>query len=211
MCTRFYIDVSNEEYRELTEGLDRSVLMERFRMKGPAKLVRDGEVFPTDIVGVLAPNPKGEPRIYPMRFGFRMPQDARPLLNARVESADMKPSFRDAWKSRRCAVPASCYFEWEHFRDPETGKIRTGSKYLIQPSGASLTWLLGLYRIENGLPEFVILTREPSKELSRIHDRMPLMLPEQFVRAWVRPDADPHAFMGEALTDMYIEKCSAPV
>ena len=69
-----------------------------------------------------------------------------------------------------------------------------------------MTWLAGLYRIENGLPVFVVLTREPAEELRFIHDRMPLILPEQLVDEWIRPGAKPEELVKEALTDMIFEK-----
>ena len=77
---------------------------------------------------------------------------------------------------------------------------------MIQPKGSSMTWLAGLYRIENGLPVFTVLTREPTEELRRIHDRMPLMLPKNMIEDWVRPDSDPKALIQYALTDMITEK-----
>lgn len=52
---------------------------------------------------------------------------------------------------------------------------------VLQPKGSPVTWLCGLYRIEEGLPCYVILTREPSEEIRFIHDRMPLMLPDQCI------------------------------
>ena len=69
-----------------------------------------------------------------------------------------------------------------------------------------MTWLCGLYRIEDGLPVFVILTREPGEEIRFIHDRMPLIMPGEFVDEWIRPDAKPERLVDEALTDMVFEK-----
>ena len=69
-------------------------------------------------------------------------------------------------------------------------------------NAASLTWLCGLYRIENGLPVFVILTRDPGVELSRIHDRMPLILNGADAYEWIRPEADPQDFLSRSLTKM---------
>ena len=64
-----------------------------------------------------------------------------------------------------------------------------------------------LYRIEEGFPVFTVLTREPSAELRRIHDRMPLILPKEKIDAWVRPDTKPETLLTYALTDMIFEKC----
>ena len=69
-----------------------------------------------------------------------------------------------------------------------------------------MTWLCGLYRIEEGLPVFVILTREPGEEIRFIHDRMPLILPERLIGEWIRPDVRPEELVGDALTDMVFEK-----
>ena len=93
----------------------------------------------------------------------------------------------ELWEKRRCIIPASWYFEWEHLIS-NTGQKKTGDKYMIQPNGSSMTWLAGLYRIEDSLPVFAVLTREPTDELRRIHDRMPLILPKE------RIDESPAAF-----------------
>jgi putative SOS response-associated peptidase YedK len=140
-----------------------------------------------------------------MRFGFTLDRDNRPLVNARSETAGEKPMFRDAFRSRRCVIPASWYFEWEHKKD-NTGKVSVGQKYLIQPRGSAMTWLCGLYRIENGLPELVILTREPEGDLRRIHDRMPVILPKNRILQWISPDSKPEDLLKLSLTDMVFEK-----
>ena len=70
----------------------------------------------------------------------------------------------------------------------KTGRAKkTGVKYAIQPAGATITWLAGLYRMVNGYPFFTILTREPSEELAKIHDRMPLILPQEAIDDWIDP------------------------
>ena len=80
------------------------------------------------------------------------------------------------------------------------------TRYAIQPAGSTVTWLCGLYRIEDGYPVFVILTKEPSPELSRIHDRMPLILPKEKVSEWINPSSNPEALLQYALSDMVAEK-----
>lgn len=86
------------------------------------------------------------------------------------------------------------------------GKIKTGDRYIIQPKDANITWLCGLYHIENDFPTFVVLTREPSQDIAFIHDRMPLILPEHMIGDWIRPSADPDDMIKRALTDMIAEK-----
>ena len=119
--------------------------------------------------------------------------------------AGQKPTFCESWERRRCIVPASWYYEWEHLTGND-GRKRTGDKYLIQPKGSAMTWLCGLYRIENGLPVFVILTREPGEEIRFIHDRMPLIMPGGYVNEWIKPDVKPEELLSAAITEMVYEK-----
>ena len=76
---------------------------------------------------------------------------------------------------------------------------------MIQPAGASITYLCGLYRFEDDLPVFTILTREPSEELKEIHDRMPLILSGDMINDWINIDTDPYKLLPLSLTDMVFE------
>lgn len=199
MCCRYWTDES-PELRPIVEEMNRSPLMRKWQDK--AKVKSYGEIFPTDVVPVIAPNRSGLRTVYPMKWGY---SGKSLLMNARSETAAEKPTFRDDWARHRCIVPASWYFEWEHYPGSD-GKKHTGDKYMIHPKDSAVTWLCGLYRIENGLPVFVILTREPGEALRFLHDRMPLIMPEELVTEWIRPDRKPEELLPGALTDMDFEK-----
>ena len=199
MCCRYWTDES-PELRPIVEEMNRSPLMRKWQDK--AKVKSYGEIFPTDVVPVIAPNRSGLRTVYPMKWGY---SGKSLLMNARSETAAEKPTFRDDWARHRCIVPASWYFEWEHYPGSD-GKKHTGDKYMIHPKDCAVTWLCGLYRIENGLPVFVILTREPGEALRFLHDRMPLIMPEELVTEWIRPDRKPEKLLPCALTDMDFEK-----
>ena len=203
MCTRFYIEPESEELAEIIEAVRQSKLSGRFIRAGSAILTR-GEIRPTDVVPVIAPGRDGKQAVFPMKWGFQIPGRSL-IVNARSETAAEKPTFRDSWMHRRCIVPASWYFEWRHLKSP-SGQTKVGDKYMIQPKNAAATWLCGLYRMEEGLPVFTVLTREPTEELSRIHDRMPLMLPKEAIADWIRPDTKPEELLKYALTDVILEK-----
>ena len=203
MCTRFYVLPTVDEIKEVVEEVQRSMLARRFLEAG-SPVMTSGEIRPTNVVSVLASNREGKASVFPMRWGFHLPGNTL-VVNARSESAGKKPTFREAWRSHRCVIPASWYYEWEHFKTP-SGKSKTGDKYAIQPKGANAIWLCGLYRMEEGLPVFTVLTREPTEELRKIHDRMPVMLPKEAVPDWIRPDADPNELLRLAVTDVMIEK-----
>lgn len=199
MCCRYWADES-PELRAIVEEMNRSPLVDKWHKT--TGIITSGEIRPTNVVPVIAPDRQGKRAVFPMKWGF---SGKSLLMNARSETAAVKPLFKDAWASHRCIVPASWYFEWEHLKLND-GKTKTGDKYMIQPRNSTMTWLAGLYRIENGLPVFVVLTREPSEELRFIHDRMPLIFPEQLVDEWIRPGAKPEELVKEALTDMIFEK-----
>ena len=80
----------------------------------------------------------------------------------------------------------------------------------MQPEGAEITYLAGLYRFEEHrgvrIPMFVVITRESVEPVSSIHDRMPLILGKDSLREWVRPDGDPRSIVKKALTNMVMEK-----
>lgn len=207
MCTRFYIDISDKELQEIVAAASGSALADRFVRAG-SPLRSSGEIRPTDVTAAIATSRSGRRMIYPMQWGFRLPGQTRDtmLFNARCETASQKKTFRESWKSHRCILPSSWYFEWEHLRDPSSGRAKPGQKYAIQTRASAITWLCGLYRIEDGLPRFVVLTRDPSEEIAFIHDRMPVIMPPHLIDRWIDPKADADEVIGSALTDVVFEK-----
>ena len=200
MCARYFMELS-PELRPIIEEASRSSLTKNIVKGLRKKLVTEGEVRPTDLAPVIAPNKSGKQAVFPMSWGFHLPQSKLPLINARLETAPKKPTFQESWERRRCIIPASYYFEWEHFLNPATGKKKTGDKYLIQTSGSEVTWLAGLYRIETikglSVPVFTVLTREPDDNIRFIHDRMPVILPGAAIHDWIRPDRNPAEVLQE--------------
>jgi putative SOS response-associated peptidase YedK len=100
------------------------------------------------------------------------------FINARVETADEKESFADAWRSNRCLVPATGFYEWSG---------RSGGKtpyYFTRTEGASLSFA-GLYASHEDTTSFTILTTEASDAVSEVHDRMPVILRRGEEGSWV--------------------------
>jgi putative SOS response-associated peptidase YedK len=206
MCTCFHLEEENGASRRLAAAAQASRLAGRFAAAGK-KLRLAGEIRPTDVVPVAAPGQDGGRGAFPMQWGFRMPGGAL-VVNARTETAAGKPSFRDSWARRRCAIPASRYFEWEHSSGPG-GRRTVGAKYAIRPAGAAMFWLCGLYRMEDGLPVFAVLTRAAVPALAWLHDRMPLILPGERIGDWLHPSTRPEDLLEFTLTDMVAEKAEA--
>ncbi len=194
MCCRYFLEES-PELRPIVEAMNRSPLTGRLF---PAASLRSaGEVRPSDVAPVLATDRQGRGAVFPMKWGF---SGKSLIINARSETASSRPMFQEAWHSHRCAVPASCYFEWEHLPVPD-GRKKAGRKYCLQADSA-LTWMCGLYRLEEGIPCFVVLTREPAESIRFIHNRMPLILPEDAAAQWIRPDIHPDNLLPFARTDL---------
>ena len=147
----------------------------------------EGEIRPGDTVPVIAAGRGGRPAAFAMRWGYSL-SDGRRVINIRSETAGEKAAFRDSLRLRRCAVPASWYFEWERHGHE---KVR----YAIEPSDGGPLFMAGLYRAEGKTMEFAILTRDPAEEIAFIHDRMPAVLTVELAGLWIRPDTDPAALL----------------
>ena len=204
MCCRYYMELS-PELRPIVEAAKSSKLYLNNIQRLPKPLTTEGEVFPEALVPVLASSRSGEKAVFPMIWGYHVPGIARTIANARTETAAEKASFKDGWAAHRCVIPASWYYEWQHTLSP-SGKPKTGDKYAIMPKSGELTWLCGLYRMEDRYPHFVVLTRAPSESVSFIHDRMPLILPKSEIGNWIDPKCNPHMLLASAVTDMVCEK-----
>ena len=199
MCGRYFLEES-PELRPIIEEMNRSPLLPLFE---DSAITDYGEVKPSMVAPVVASSKSGKRTVYPMKWGFAGKTGL--LINARTETAAEKPTFREGWNSHRCALPASYYYEWEHLTS-ENGKKTLGTKYALRPRDGAITWLCGLYRMEQGRPVFVILTREPCDSIRFIHDRMPLMLPGDAVDEWIRPDAKPEELLSRAMQDITFEQ-----
>ena len=197
------------ELRPYIEAANRSPLKEKFVDRLAKPMVTSGEVRPTDLVPVIASNKSKAPAVFPMVWGFHLPRSSSPMVNARIETAMEKATFKESWESRRCIIPASYYFEWEHLTNA-AGKVKTGDKYMIQPKGSRVTFMAGLYRIEEikgiQIPVFTILTRVPTETIRFIHDRMPVILPQEMINCWINPNNKSEMIIDDAITEMFIER-----
>ncbi len=110
MCCRYYMEMS-PELRPIIEEANRSTLKDRIVDKLGRPLITEGEVRPTNIVPVIAPNRAGARTVFQMVWGFTLPRSSSHMVNARMETASTKPTFKESWERRRCIVPASYYFE----------------------------------------------------------------------------------------------------
>jgi putative SOS response-associated peptidase YedK len=145
---------------------------------------------PTDTLAVVRYNPKTRQRSLDLlRWGL-VPLWAKDIsfgvrcINARAESIERTPAFRDAFERRRCIVPADAFYEWQK----QGGKTQP---YAIVPADGRLFALAGLWeRWKNPadgsiLRSFTIVTGMPNGLCEPIHDRMPVILPPDAWPVWL--------------------------
>jgi putative SOS response-associated peptidase YedK len=177
MCGRFTQHLSWAEIRRLADLVGQ-----------PRNLAPRYNIAPTSAIEVLRAGPAGL-ELTPMRWGlvpswWKKSLDELPsAFNARAETLSEKPMFRAAFKSRRCIVPASGFYEW-------TGeKGRKIPHYFTSEDGLPLA-LAGLWehwRDPNGqaLLSATIVVGAANGWMSRYHDRMPILLSWSDAKKWI--------------------------
>lgn len=116
------------------------------------------------------------------------------MINARSETVDRKASFKEAYRQRRCLIPADGFFEWKR-----QGRSKTA--FHIRMRDRSLFAFAGLWerwqgRGDESLESCTILTTEPNDLVVDIHDRMPVILPAAGYADWLDPSADTDQLKG---------------
>lgn len=188
MCGRFTRDFTWQQVREFSRMLELIVPEED---PTPAY-----NIAPTDPHPVIVASDHvegGGGRVDTMRWGL-LPSFAKDTrlaystINARLESVDTKPAFRDAWKKRRALVPATGYYEWPVI----DGKKRP---HYIHPADSPVMMFGGLWEARSDgaggwLLTYSIVTRGADPVIAPVHDRMPLILSPDTHRAWLHGTAD---------------------
>jgi len=109
------------------------------------------------------------------------------MINARSETAAKKPAFRQAFRKRRCLLPADGFYEWAK----EGGQKQP---YHIFLEGHRPFTFAGLWehwaRGEDVIESFTILTTDPAPDIEHLHDRMPVILPPDVRDLWLDPGVE---------------------
>lgn len=156
---------------------------------------------PSQTGWVLLPDRAGA-QATPMRWGLipfwaKDSKIAYSTINARIESASSKPAFREPWKRRRCLVPSSGYYEWQVLADGKTKQ-----PWFIHAGHAPILMFAGLWDRWRGpdgdIDSYSILTQAAAGPITRVHDRMPLILPPTLFADWLHGDADAAAAIAHA-------------
>ncbi|WP_227396903.1 SOS response-associated peptidase [Jeotgalibacillus aurantiacus] len=183
MCGRF----------SLTEALEDLKEYYQFNMRDDFDVYPHINLAPSNQVAAIV---SVEGKRYPAYFRWGLiPPFAKDekigykTFNARAETVSEKPSFRRAFRSKRCLIPASSFYEW---KKTEEGNKQPYEIKLVSGDPLTFAGLWESWRNEQNdlIRSCTIITTEPNSAMSQIHDRMPVILsPDQFDR-WLNHDGD---------------------
>jgi putative SOS response-associated peptidase YedK len=176
MCGRFVIDLSPDRVATF------------FGLAATPDLPPRYNIAPTQPVPVIRQSPDGRRQLSLLRWGL-VPAWSREAgagqINARAETVNEKPSFRQAFRQRRCIIPAGGFYEWQK-RD--TGKV---PHYVCMADGEPMPFagIWEAWRAPHGqvLESCAILTTSANSAVAPIHERMPVILPTGAFALWLDP------------------------
>ena len=186
MCGRILLTSSGRELAEAFDLADVPELSPRFN------------IAPSQNLGTLT-GAKGERAFALRRFGLipswaKDPSISYRMINARSETAASKPAFRDALRRRRCIVPATGFYEWTRSgrqRQPHWFHRRDqAAEPFLAMAGLWERW--AAHDSDDVIESVSILTTQANATVSRVHDRMPVLLARDDFERWLDPgEGDP--------------------
>ena len=180
------------------QGMDE--IIERFDLDSSLvdkSLPLNWNIAPTNEIYIIRDNQSGRildsaswGLIAPWQKNFTEARNSQShAINARSESIHEKPTFRQAFRTTRCLIPATGYYEWA----TSLGKYPPKQPFYIcsQDEGKSLSiaGIWSTWKSEGGaeIQSAAIITREAVGELATIHSRMPVFMPEDRWDFWLDP------------------------
>ncbi len=185
MCGRHVIYGPKSRHRPETRDLDELEFFGK-SLAFPAHY----NAAPTQRLPVYRVHPDRGPELTLLRWGL-IPSWAKEasigskLINARGETVAEKPSFRTAFKRRRCLVPMNGFYEWKGV----AGKKVPHFIYLMNDPVFAVAGLHEWWKSPEGdeLETFTILTTDANAAMAPLHNRMPVIVPPERYEAWCDP------------------------
>ena len=190
MCGRFTLTADQDSFED------------RFSFTGfDLGWVPSYNIAPTQEV-LTVTNNGTENRAELMRWGLvpswaKDPKIGNRMINARAETLAEKPSFRTAFRRRRCLIVADGFYEWKREGKKKMPMLITaGSDRLFAFAGLWETWK---QPDDSWLLTCAIITTSANEFMTSIHDRMPVILPRESEALWLDPDEQDSAMLSELL------------
>ena len=183
MCGRFTLTIDPADLQDAFPGLT-----------FPESMVPRYNVAPSQPIAVVANNGKNQVEFFKWGLVPSWAQDpsiGNRMINARAESLAEKPSFRTAYKRRRCLILADGFFEWQ----PVPGGKSKTPMFVRLKSGEPFAFA-GLWEAwhpdqEDRLLSCTVITTTPNTLMERIHNRMPVILKPEAHPLWLDPAEQP--------------------
>ncbi|MBX3582888.1 MAG: SOS response-associated peptidase [Rhizobiaceae bacterium] len=110
------------------------------------------------------------------------------MFNTRIETADTSGAFKDAWKSKRCLIPADGFYEWT--KSPVDAKRDPWFIHLPENKPFSFAGLWA-HNVKLGVTSCTIITMPAAEPMKVLHDRQPAILAPEAYEAWLDPATPP--------------------
>ncbi|WP_188205083.1 SOS response-associated peptidase [Desemzia incerta] len=159
MCGRYSLEVSKER------------LTERYNLeKIPSDYQEREEIFPATVAPIILP----DTGLAFLEWGFTPQFAKRPLINARAETILEKPTFSKAFRTMRCLIPTTAFFEWEKGEGKKIKRRITVTDQAI----FSIAGICDYFLDEEGKEQlkYSLITTEANDQMKQIHHRMPVIL-----------------------------------
>jgi putative SOS response-associated peptidase YedK len=151
-----------------------------------------------DLLVIRLNHKTGEVSLDPLRWGLipyccQDPKGGRKPINAKCETVHSLPTFRDAFRRRRCILPVDGFFEWKAIKGQKARQPYAIAMKDRSPFGIGGLWENWKDPTSGGwIRTFAIITTPANELVAEIHDRMPLILaPTDYVR-WLSDEPDPY-------------------
>lgn len=191
MCGRYSLTHSAEE------------ISTRFDVEAPADFGARYNVAPTQTMPVIRGKDNGDRQCAQMRWGLipfwaEDEKIGNRMINACAETAAQKPSFRAAFRRRRCLVPADGFYEWVSKEGKKWPlRILFGEGELGAFAGLWERW--SSEDEQRVVESYTILTTAAAPELESVHDRMPVWAPRDDWEAWLFDDEAAQQVLGSMI------------
>ena len=147
-------------------------------------------IAPSQDVPIIRESPEGKYELVMARWGLvprwaKEPKTGYSMINARAETVAEKPAFRDAFRRRRCLIPADGFYEWKQAgtaKQPFHIRLKDGGDFAF--AGLWERWRGEGQEIES----CSIIVTDANDLLRPIHDRMPVILDPADYAAWLDPE-----------------------
>jgi len=174
MCGRFALNENPKKFAE------------HFNLSGEVNLSPSWNIAPSTLISTITANEEERRHFYQMKWGLipswiKDSKIGNKPINARSETVAKNPMFKSAFRSHRCIIPASGFYEW---------KTVNGVKqpyYISLKSGEPMAFA-GLWETWHDVQTCCVITTSANSLMEQIHERMPVILGQEAWGAWLSPN-----------------------